>query len=223
MAGTYVLRKHGANNTTAGFLGAGTSTARLKIDQANLRFIDFNFENGATSGNNRGMYLRQYITGAGGGGDALRVFSTVQNVAAATVHGAHISLNFGSTGTVTGQGIASRNTLHLPNKALTSNVTMSAVQAEVYADGSDADPGGSTILSFIRTAVGGHADGIADIEDDAAWVEFNGFTAASGNMIGANTADACQLDFTNWVPIRIKIGSTVHYLVAAQTVAAVAS
>lgn len=203
--------------------GAGSSSSKVSSSEADKNFLEFRFQNSATSGDNRGIYLRLYLTGAGGGGEALRAFTTVQDVAAGTAHGAHISLNFGDTGTVTGQGIAGRNTLHMPDVALTSNVTMAALQAEIYADGSDTDPGGSTILSFIRTAVGGHADGIADIEDDAAWVEFNGFTAASGNVIGANTADECQLNFTNWVPIRIKIGSTVHYLVAAQTVAAVSS
>lgn len=210
-------------HTDGGVIKCGTSSARVTRDTADVSFMKFYFDNGATSGDNRGMYLRLYLTGAGGGGEALRAFTTVEDVAAGTAHGAHISLSFGDTGTVTGQGIANRCTLHMPSVALTSNVTMSAVQAEIYADGSATDPGGSTILSFIRTAVGGHADGIADIEDDAAFVEFNGFTAASGNMIGANTSDECQLNFTNWVPIRIKIGSTVHYLVAAQTVAAVSS
>lgn len=201
-------------------MGAGNSTNRVKSSVANSKFLSFYVENTATSGDNRGMYLRLYHSGAGGGGEALRVFTTVQNVAAGTAHGAHISLNFGSSGTVTGQGIAMRATLHMPNIALTSNVTMSAVQAEIWADGATTDPGGSTILSFLRVAVGGNATGIADIEDDAAFIEFNGFTAASGNVIGANTAGSTTLDFANWIPIRIKIGATVHYLIAAQTVSA---
>jgi hypothetical protein len=220
MAGTYVIRK-GSNG--AGFLGAGTSTARFKKDQANLRFMDFNFENGATSGDNRAMYLRMYHSGAGGGGEALRVFTTVQNVAAATVHGAHVSLNFASTGTVTGQGIAGRFTLHLKNEALTSNVTMAAVQAEIYSDGSLSDPGGSTKLSYFRAVNDGVAEGIADVDDDAVLFELIGMTAASGNLVSANTADECQLNFTNWVTLRIDIGGTKYYIPAAQTVAAVSS
>ena len=206
---TYIIRKHNAGNTSAEFLGAGTSSARFKKDQANLRFMDFNFENGATSGDNRGMYLRQYLTGAGGGGEALRVFTTVNNVAAGTAHGAHISLNFGTSGTVTGQGIAMRATLHLPNTALTSNVTMAAVQAEIYSDGANSDPGGSTLLSAIRIVNAGHADGKADVDDDAVAFEFNGFTSGSGNMI---------YDVTGAAPantngsIRIRVGSALAYL-----------
>ena len=110
-------------------LGSGTSADLTTTATANTKMMSFYLENSATSGDNRAMYLRLYLSGAGGGGEALRVFTTVNNVAARTAHGAHISLNFGATGTVTGQGIAMRATLHLPDVALSSNVTMAAVQA----------------------------------------------------------------------------------------------
>jgi len=231
MAGkTYIIRQGsekvilGNDPANASLLfGAGTSTNKFANADANIKFMEFRFESSAGSGDNRGIYNRLYLSCACGGGEAFRNFTTVNNVAAGSVHGMHNSLNFASTGTVTGQGIAARNTLQLPNVALTSNVTLSAVQAEIWSDGSDTDPGGSTKLSFFRVAVGGHADGIADVEDDAALFEFNGFTNASGNMIGGNTATEDQLNFTNWVPIRVKIGSVVHYLVAAQTIASVAT
>ena len=103
-----------AANTDGGIIKAGTSSARVTEDTADMKFMAFYFDNGATSGDNRGMYLRQYLTGAGGSGEALRVFTTVEDVAAANAHGAHISLNFGSTGTITGQGIAGCNTIHIP-------------------------------------------------------------------------------------------------------------
>lgn len=208
------------NPSGALLMGIGTSTERAKTDVADSKFFSFYVENTATSGDNRAMYLRLYHSGAGGGGEALRVFTTVQNVAAATAHGAHISLNFGSTGTVTGQGIAVRGTLHLPNVALASNVTMAALQAEIYSDGSLSDPGGSTLISFLRLVNAGHANGIADVDDDAAMIELIGFTAGSGNMVSANTAGKSTLDFTNWVTLRIKIGATVYYIPAAQTIGA---
>jgi len=208
------------NPSGALLMGIGTSTTRAKSSVADKKFLSFYLENSATSGDNRGMYLRLYMTGAGGGGEALRVFTSVQDVAAGTAHGAHISLNFGTSGTVTGQGIAGRFTLHMPTTALASNVTMAAVQAEIWSDGSTSDPGGSTILSFFRAVNGGNATGKADVDDDAALIELNGFTLGSGNMVGANVAAKTTLDFTNWVPIRIKIGTTVHYVVAAQTIGA---
>src|SRR4030067_523506 len=150
------------NPSNALLMGIGNSTGRAQANAASRNFLSFYLENWATSGDNRGMYLRLYHSGAGGGGEVLRVFSTVQNVAAATAHGAHISLNFATTGTVTGQGIASRNTLHLASQALTSNVTLAATQAEIYCDGSASDPGDSTLLSFLRFVLDGNADGVAN-------------------------------------------------------------
>jgi len=228
MGKTYILRQGGSGYElgTSGtgnaslLFGSGTSSSRFAVTDANKNFIEFRFENAATSGDNRGIYNRLYLTGAGGGGESLRAFTTVEDVAAGTAHGAHISLNFGTSGTVTGQGIAGRFTLHMPTTALTSNVTMSAVQAEIWSDGSTSDPGGSTILSFFRAVNGGHANGKADVDDDAALIELNGFTLGSGNLVSANTASKTTLDFTNWVTLRVLIGSTMHYIPAAQTIGA---
>lgn len=210
-----------AANTDGGIIKAGTSAARVTEDTADMKFVAMYFDNGATSGDNRGMYLRLYLTGAGGGGEALRVFTTVENVAAGTAHGAHVSLNFGATGTVTGQGIAGRNTLHIPDASLGGgNVTYAALQAEIYSDGSSSDPNGN-LLSLLRMVNDGHADGKADVDDDAAAIEFIGFTAASGNMIGENTAGPNTLNFSNWTTLRIRVAGTDYYLPIAQTIAAV--
>ena len=172
-----------ATNTDGGLVKAGTSSARVVEDTADMKFLSFYLDNGATSGDNRGMYLRLYLTGAGGGGEALRVYTDVENVAAGTAHGAHISLGFGATGTVTGQGVASRNTLHIPNASLGGgNVTYSALQAEVYSDGASSDPNGN-LLSALRILNDGNATGMADVDDDCAAVELTGWTDGSGNMV----------------------------------------
>ena len=187
-------------------LSGGTAASPITTSEANKNIIDYRLENSATSGDNRGMYLRLYLSGAGGGGEAARIFTTVNDVAASTAHGAHISLNFGATGTVTGQGIAGRNTIHLPNKALTSNVTMAAVQAEIYSDGSASDPGGSTILSFFRAVNDGHANGKADVDDDAYFFEVLGLTSGAGHVFktGAPTTLGASL--------RVKVGATTYHL-----------
>ena len=209
-----------AGDPSALLFGAGTAASPATTATADKNFLEFRVENSATSGDNRGLYLREYLSGAGGGGEAARIFTTVNNVAASTAHGAHISLNFGASGTVTGQGIAGRNTLHLPTTALSSNVTMAAVQAEIYSDGSTSDPGGSTKLSFFRAVNARHASGMADVDDDANLFELIGFTAGSGNLVSANTAGKSTLDFTNWVLLRIDIAGTTHYIPAAQTIGA---
>lgn len=199
------------NPSNALVMGLGTSSGRAQVNAASRNFLSFFFENFATSGDNRGMYLRLYHSGAGGGGEAARIFTTVNDVAAATVHGAHISLNFASTGTVTGQGIASRNTLHLANQALASNVTLAATQSEIYCDGSDSDPGDSTLLSFQRFVLGGHADGVADVISSTNSVLFDvQGVAASGD--GVNGLFRTVAPTTLAGSLKVLIGSTLYYL-----------
>jgi len=171
-----------AANTDGGLVKAGTSVAPVTEDTANMKFMSFYFDDGATSGDARGMYLRLYLTGAGGGGEAARIFTTVDDVAGATAHGAHISLNFDATGSVTGLGVAGRNTVHVPNAALTGG-TYAALQAEIYAEGASSDVAGATAYSFLRVVADGNATGKANVDANAVLIDFSGVTAASGTLI----------------------------------------
>lgn len=198
--------------TSALVFGAGTSASPATTATADKNFLDFRTQSTATSGDARGIYNRLYLAGAGVSGESLRSFTTVNNVAAATAHGAHISLSFGATGTITGQGIATRSTLHLKDEALASNVTMAALQAEIYSDGASSDPGGSTKLSYLRCLNDGHADGIADVDDDANLIEIIGHTIGAGNMV---VAEVDETKFSH--KIRINIGGTTYYLMACAT------
>ena len=221
---TYILRQGGdqvilgpdpANASL--LLGAGTSSNKMTSAVANTKFIEFRLENTATSGDNRGIYNRFYLAGAGGGGEALRVFTTVSDVAASTAHGAHISLNFASTGTVTGQGIAMRATLHLPDVALASNVTMAAVQAEIYSDGDDSDPGGSTILSYFRAVNGGTSNGKSDVDDDAVLLSVQGVTAGAAKML-ATGLTAATVNAATTASLKILVGATTYYIPIATAI-----
>jgi hypothetical protein len=194
------------------FIKAGTSSAKVTTATANASFMKFYVENTATSGDNRGMYLRQYLSGTGSGGEALRVFSTCNDVVCGTVHGAHISLNFGSTGSVTGLGVAARCTLHVPNDASWDPGTIAAIQAEIYSDGANSDTDGATEVSFIRVVNDGNADGIADVDDDANLITISGGSIASGNMVQAETDET---KFSH--KIRCLVGSTTLYLMACAT------
>ncbi len=198
--------------TAALVFGAGTSASPATTATADKNFLDFRTQSTATSGDARGIYNRLYLAGAGVSGESLRSFTTVNNVAAATAHGAHISLSFGATGTITGQGIATRSTLHLKDEALASNVTMAALQAEIYSDGANSDPGGSTKLSYLRCLNDGHANGIADVDDDANLIEIIGHTIGAGNMV---VAEVDETKFSH--KIRINIGGTTYYLMACAT------
>ncbi|MAH50244.1 hypothetical protein CMI37_30770 [Candidatus Pacearchaeota archaeon] len=180
-----------SSNTDGGFLKAGTSSSRVVEDTADMKFISIYVDNGATSGDNRAMYLREYITGTGGGGEAARIFTDVEDVRGGTAHGAHISLKFGTTGSITGLGVASRNTLHLPSQAFTGlGGTYAATQPEIWSDGAATDPVGMTELSLIRCVLGGNASGIADVDDDAFLVVLDGGTTGSGNIVAASTTES---------------------------------
>lgn len=180
-----------AANTDGGIIKAGTSGSPVTEDTADMKFVSLYFDDGATSGDARGIYNRLAITGAGGGGESLRSLTSVTDVAAASAHGAHLSLSFGTSGSVTGQGIATRSTLHMPSTALAaSNVTYAALQAEIWSDSATSDPAGN-LLSAIRVVNGGDATGAADVDDDCAVLEFSGWTVGDGNMIAVKAAAAC--------------------------------
>jgi hypothetical protein len=78
------------------------------------------------------------------------------------------------------------------------------------------------INGLINLAIWGDATAIASWEDEGYVMRFDGFTADTGNVIGANTAGKTTLDFENWVPIRIRIGDDDYYLVAAKAITATA-
>lgn len=205
----YNVKSRDSDATNGVIMGYGNSTTRFTTDEANARFLDFNLENSATSGDNRGMYLRLFHTGAGGGGEALRVFTSVYSNAA-TAHGAHVSLNFLNTAGASecsGLGVAGRFTLHIPNVASWAPTgTYAAIQAEIYNDGSSSDPAGMTELSCIRVVNGGDTTGAADVDDDAFFFSVQGFTAASGNMFYADAPGTLAAS------LRCKVGATTYYL-----------
>jgi hypothetical protein len=211
------LNGYSAADSVGLILGSGTNALPAETSTAGSNFIDFRVKNTATSGDNRGMYLRQYLTGAGSGGEALRVFNTVDDVAAGTAHGAHISLNFDASGSVTGQGIAGRFTLHMPSTALAaSNVTYSALQAEIYSDAATSDPAGN-ILSAFRVVNAGNATGMADVDDDCVLLDLQGWTAGAAHMFAtgltANTVNAACT-----AALKIRVGATTYYIPVATAI-----
>jgi hypothetical protein len=199
-----------AANTDGGIIKAGTALAPVTEDTADMKFVSFYFDNGATSGDNRGIYNRLALTGAGASGESLRSITAVTDVAAVDARGAHISLSFGATGTVTGSGQALTATLHIADQA-TQAGTLSAITAEIYSDGDTSDPAGAS-LSLIRFSTAG-GNGTADIDDDVALFDIDsGFTPGSGNLVSAVTSATDVLDVQNWATIRIRISGTTYYI-----------
>jgi len=141
----------------AQLMGAGTATTPASMSTASGKALSFYINSSATSGDNRGLYLRTYFTGVGGGGDSARIFASVTAAGATTVHGLHASVNFttATTSKVTGQACAVRATLQIPNGKMPANGTYSALIVEAALDGASADPSGVTQLSLARFIVSG--------------------------------------------------------------------
>ena len=194
-----------AANTDGGLIKGGTEATKIVEDTADMKFISFYFDNGATSGDNRGIYNRLYLSGAGGGGESFRTMTSIDDVAAGTAHGAHLTLNFEATGSCTGLGVASRNTLHIPNAAMTGG-TYASTMAEIFSDGTSSDPAAVTELSFLRFVNDGHSNGITDVDDKAFLFTLAGGTLGSGNVMAAKTASAVSHG------LRVKIHGITYYV-----------
>lgn len=205
-----------ATKTDGCIMKIGTSSVPKVNDTADAKFIQIYTDSGATSGDSRLMYIRHYITGAGGGGEALRVFTTI-NANAATGHGAHISLGFLATAgasELSGLGAAVRGTLHIPNVASWApSGTLCAGMFEIYSDGTASDPAGLTELSVLRLCNSGNATGLQDVDTDGFLFSVQGFTAASGVTNVLSSTSLAELPASS-VGLRVKIGTGTYYIPA---------
>lgn len=201
-----------SSGATSGALlaGRGTSASPVTASVAG-KFISQYFSSSVTSGSVEGVYTRTYLTGAGADINAFRAFATVTDVAAGSAaRGAHISLSWGTSGTVTGLGTALEATLHVPTTAGMTG-TVSAIKAAINSDAATSDPVGSRI-SFIQIVNQGDATGGADVDDDAACLDFDGFTVGSGNMIEASTTES---NYAYSVRCKLPDGTPVYMMLAS--------
>ncbi len=200
--------------SVAAFMNAllnGSTSARITDDTAGRRFFNIYTDCGATSGTSVGLYVRNYITGAGGSNACLRIYSDVEGVAASTAQGIQCSVGFGestTTGSVTGLGVAGRFQVGLADIAYPGTGTIAAVQAEIYSFGASSDPANNAIACFAAVN-DGHADGMADVDDDAVLFHLRGWTVGDGNMIASKSAGACP-DVVE--SIRIKTPNGLRYI-----------
>lgn len=170
-------------------MGIGNSSAPALSSASGGKFFSLYTKNSNAGDAGYNMYLRHYISGVAGDGIALRAFGTVSDVAAANARGAHISLSFGTSGTVSGLGVALECTLHIPNSA-TQAGSIAPLKVAINSDGATSDTAGATNVSYIRFDNQGNATGGADVDDDAYLFSIFGHTEGAGNMIVASTTEA---------------------------------
>ena len=200
-----------------GKITAGTSSVPVVNDDVNTKFIALYFDNGAASGDNRGLYLKLNHTGNGtGGGEAARIFTAV-NANIGTAHGAHVSLAFLATAGASecsGLGAAVRGTTHIPNVASWAPAgTLCAGMFELYSDGTASDPAGLTELAVLRLCNSGDTTGAADVDTDAFLLSIQGFTAAANVTKVVSSVSLAELP-SGTVGLRVKIGTGTYYIPA---------
>ena len=95
--------------------GSGASGAEHELGSTAGTALNFRFRGSHTTGDMRGMYLRLDFDAASGSGEALRVFTEIENVDVAvggTVNAIHATMEIdGDSGTVDGAGNVIRATL----------------------------------------------------------------------------------------------------------------
>jgi len=189
---------------TTGSQSAGTSASPVVSTTAGDKYLSYYTGNSATSGDSRGIYLKHTMSGIGGGGEAARFYGSM-TAAGATARGAHISLDFGTAGSITGLGTAITGTLHIPG-AMT-NGTYAVVNAEINADAATSNLTGATAKSFFRVGAIGDGTGAALIMDDIYLLDFIN-AAGSGKMLNS---DITALTGKAGIPVSVN-GSLYGYI-----------
>lgn len=137
--------------------GAGASGANHSLGATAVNAMEYYLDTTHTTGDTRGQYLRLYFSGAGGSGEALRAFGTVNNVAVATggtVNGAHISLSaIGASSGISGAGNALRATYELGANANPGG-TCSVIQVDTFIDAAATLQADFAFLRFTNTGAG---------------------------------------------------------------------
>lgn len=204
-----------AASTDGALIKAGSSTtpastpiATAANSQSMVRIIT-----GLDHTGSYGVYFRSYIRTAGISADAFRAYGTVLDVAAGTVRGAHISLSFGSTGTVTGLGVALECTLHIANQA-TQAGTLAALKLAIESDGATSDPNGAQ-LSYIRFDNQGNTTGDDDVDTDAYLFDIQGHATGTGTLFQTVTTAYTLGEITN--SLKIRVGGTVYHVLLSTT------
>jgi hypothetical protein len=165
----------GIETPTALLHGGGSTALPVTTGTANKNFLGYFVKTTAASGDCRGMYMRLYLGGTGGYGDAIRAYATVSGTGYSYASGLHATMSINAGATVTGSGSGLRATLGAAAESRTLDGALSAVHVC-----SDIGTGNTlpTVNGFLR------------FTDDGA-VRINNLAvipnAANGTLLAAHT------------------------------------
>lgn len=134
--------------------GAGTSGAKSSLGATAGNALSFYLDATHTTGDMRGEYMRLYFSGAGGSGEAARIFSTINNVSVATggtVNGAHISIGTaGASAAVSGAANALRCTFGIAAASVNIGGTCATLQLDTDFDTAVTVPPNFAFIRFVN-------------------------------------------------------------------------
>lgn len=183
----------------------GTSAAPVEYPGGSADIVYLTTTNVDTD--NRAIYRKLTMSGAGASGEAGRFYTVVTGAGAVGVHGIHASVQTSGSGTITGEAAAGRFTFHVA--AATVGGTNGAIYAELFADGTTSDMSNG---QFARFVLAGNATGAALLEDSCALFSIEGGSIASGNMVVAKSSAAVSH------VIRIRLFGTAYYLMVSNAI-----
>lgn len=190
-------------------IGAGASGANHSLGATADNAIEYYLNATHTTGDMRGEYLRLYFSGAGGSGEAARIFATINNVSVATggtVNGAHISLGTaGASAAVSGAANALRATFGIAAASTTLGGTCSVIQVDTDLGTGITLPTNFAFLRFTNTGAG------TDVPK--ALFRLPNVAAATNGLFCAHTTDA----MTHSIRIVSEGGTEYHIMCTTTT------
>ena len=195
----------GAAPASALLMGVGTEADPALSAVADKKFIELRCKSSATSGDNRLLYMRFEMSGAGQSGEALRA-STLLTGALGTSRGAQISLEVGATGYVTGLGAGVDAQLYIKNEAVHANGTYAALNVEIYSVGSSSSIAAVTEAAFIRIVNSGDATGMGTVDDKAFLFDLVGFASGAAKT-WYDHAGSAPANVEEWVKCKTPGGT----------------
>lgn len=209
-----LVRLGSAAASASGLLmGVGTTANPAATSTAGANMIEVRAKTTATSGDNRLGYFRYDVGGAGASGDCLRAFTDL-TAAADTARGAHISLQAGATGYVTGLGIGVDAQLYVKNEAVAANGTYYAAQSDVYFAGATGSLAAVTKHAIHHFGTSGNATGQATCVN--VWAV--DATAAADTTKAISSVSLAELP-AGTVGIAVLINGTRYYIPAVAATA----
>lgn len=179
------------------FYGVGSTANKFVWGAAGKNGLGFWLQSNAATGDARGLYMRLYLNGAGGG-EAIRAFATASTTDVATggtMNGIHATASVATSSSISGAANAGRFTISADAATRSLSGTLAALQVDSDIGTGNTLPGSHAFIRFTNSG----AVSLSRL--------FEVPTVASGGIFAAHTTQV----LTHSLRIMSAAG-TVYYL-----------